>query len=177
MKKGFYTIMSAQFFSSLADAALTVTAIEMLRTTNAPSWHIPALAPIFAIFYVVLAPLVGAFADALPKGRVMFISNAIKILGCLMMLFGGHPLVAYAVVGLGAAAYSPAKYGILTELLPNSQLVEANGWIEGLTILSIILGTVLGARAPRAVEAGTVRRIGAVILIVFALALTASAFR
>src|SRR5204862_8021152 len=88
--------------------------------------------------------LVGAFADALPKGRVMFVANGIKVLGCLLMLFGGSPLLSYAIVGLGAAAYSPAKYGILTELLPASQLVKANGWIEGLTILSIILGIVLG---------------------------------
>ena len=146
MKKGFYTIMSAQFFSSLADSALTVAAIEMLRTTNAPSWHVPALAPIFALFYVILAPFLGAIADAAPKGRVMFVANAIKVVGCLMMLFGSHPLLAYAIVGLGAASYSPAKYGILTELLPNSQLVKANGWIEGLTILSIILGTVLGGQ-------------------------------
>ena len=100
----------------------------------------------FALFYVVLAPFVGAFADALPKGRVMFISNSIKVVGCLMMLFGSHPLLAYAVVGLGAAAYSPAKYGILTELLPPSQLVKANGWIEGLTIGSIILGVLLGGQ-------------------------------
>ena len=146
MKKGFYTIMSAQFFSSLADNAVLVAAIEMLKTTGAPSWHIPALTPMFALFYVVLAPFVGAFADAVPKGRVMFISNAIKVAGCLMMLFGGHPLFSYAIIGLGAAAYSPAKYGILTELLPNSQLVKANGWIEGLTILSIILGVVLGGQ-------------------------------
>ena len=97
-------------------------------------------------FYVVLAPFVGAFADALPKGKVMFVSNAIKVAGCLMMLFGSHPLMAYAVVGLGAAAYSPAKYGILTELLPASQLVKANGWIEGLTIASIILGVLLGGQ-------------------------------
>ena len=100
----------------------------------------------FALFYVILAPFVGAFADAVPKGTVMFISNAIKVVGCLLMLFGAHPLLAYAIVGLGAAAYSPAKYGILTELLPNSQLVKANGWIEGLTILSIILGVVLGGQ-------------------------------
>jgi MFS family permease len=100
----------------------------------------------FALFYVLLAPFVGAFADALPKGKVMFLSNAIKVVGCLMMLFGAHPLAAYAIVGLGAAAYSPAKYGILTELLPNSQLVKANGWIEGLTILSVILGIVLGGQ-------------------------------
>ena len=100
----------------------------------------------FALFYVLLAPFVGAFADAQPKGRVMFYSNAIKVIGCLMMLFGSHPLLSYAVVGLGAAAYSPAKYGILTELLPPSQLVKANGWIEGLTIASIILGVLLGGQ-------------------------------
>lgn len=144
MKKGFYTIMSAQFFSSLADNALLVAAIELLKSSGAPAWHVPALTPMFALFYVVLAPFVGAFADAVPKGRVMFVSNAIKVVGCLMMLFGGHPLLAYAIVGLGAAAYSPAKYGILTELLPASQLVKANGWIEGLTIGSIIFGVVLG---------------------------------
>src|SRR6195952_3042730 len=146
MKKGFYTIMAAQFFSSLADNALLVAAIEMLKTTNAPSWHIPALGPMFALFYVILAPFLGAFADAVPKGRVMFFANGIKAVGCLLMLVGGHPLIAYAVVGLGAAAYSPAKYGILTELLPNSQLVKANGWIEGLTITSIILGVLLGGQ-------------------------------
>ncbi|MCU0928641.1 MAG: lysophospholipid transporter LplT [Burkholderiaceae bacterium] len=146
MKRGFYTIMSAQFFSSLADNALFVAAIELLRTSGADEWQRAALVPMFALFYVVLAPFVGAFADALPKGRVMFVSNSIKVVGCLMMLFGTHPLVAYAVVGLGAAAYSPAKYGILTELLPPSQLVKANGWIEGLTIASIILGVLLGGQ-------------------------------
>ena len=146
MKKGFSTIMSAQFFSSLADQALLVGAIELLKSTNSPAWEIPALVPMFALFYVVLAPFVGAFADAVPKGKVMFYSNLIKIVGCLMMLFGAHPLLSYAVVGLGAAAYSPAKYGILTELLPPSQLVKANGWIEGLTIASIILGVVLGGQ-------------------------------
>lgn len=146
MKRGFYTIMSAQFFSSLADNALFVTAVELLRANGAPEWQRAALVPMFALFYVVLAPFVGAFADALPKGKVMFISNAIKVVGCLMMLFGHHPLVAYAVIGLGAAAYSPAKYGILTELLPASQLVKANGWIEGLTITSIILGVLVGGQ-------------------------------
>jgi MFS family permease len=146
MKRGFYTIMSAQFFSSLADNALFVAAVELLKTDGAPEWQRAALVPMFALFYVLLAPFVGAFADARPKGEVMFISNAIKVLGCLLMLFGTHPLLAYAVVGLGAAAYSPAKYGILTELLPCSQLVKANGWIEGLTISSIILGVLLGGQ-------------------------------
>ena len=146
MKRGFYTIMAAQFFSSLADNALFVTAVELLRTSGAPKWQPAALVPMFALFYVVLAPFVGAYADARPKGEVMFMSNAIKVVGCLMMLFGSHPLLAYAIVGLGAAAYSPAKYGILTELLPASQLVKANGWIEGLTISSIILGVLLGGQ-------------------------------
>ncbi|MBX3619549.1 MAG: lysophospholipid transporter LplT [Rhizobacter sp.] len=146
MKKGFYTIMSAQFFSSLADNALFVAAVELLRSSGQPEWQRAALVPMFALFYVILAPLVGAFADAVPKGKVMFISNLIKVVGCLMMLFGTHPLLSYAIVGLGAAAYSPAKYGILTELLPNSQLVKANGWIEGLTIGSIILGVLLGGQ-------------------------------
>jgi MFS family permease len=146
MKRGFFTIMSAQFFSSLADNALFVAAVQLLRGGGAPTWQQAALVPMFALFYVVLAPFVGAFADALPKGRVMLISNSIKVLGCLLMLFGTHPLMAYAVVGLGAAAYSPAKYGILTELLPASQLVKANGWIEGLTIASIILGVLIGGQ-------------------------------
>ena len=146
MKRGFYTIMAAQFFSSLADNALFVAAVELIRADGGPEWQRAALVPMFALFYVVLAPWVGAFADSRPKGWVMFVSNAIKIVGCLAMLFGGHPLLAYAIVGLGAAAYSPAKYGILTELLPPSQLVKANGWIEGLTIASIILGVLLGGQ-------------------------------
>jgi MFS transporter, LPLT family, lysophospholipid transporter len=146
MKKGFSTIMSAQFCSSLADNALLVAAVELLRMSNSPAWQTPALAPMFALFYVILAPFVGAFADSIPKGKVMLLANAIKVVGCLMMLFGGHPLLSYAVVGLGAAAYSPAKYGILTELLPPSQLVKGNGWIEGLTVGSIVLGILLGGQ-------------------------------
>ena len=146
MQRGFYTIMAAQFFSSLADNALFVAAIQLLKDDAAPEWQRAALVPMFALFYVMLAPFVGAFADLLPKGRVMFIANILKIGGCALMLFGVHPLLAYTVVGLGAAAYSPAKYGILTELLPPSQLVKANGWIEGLTIASIILGVLLGGQ-------------------------------
>ena len=144
MPFGFYIIMAAQFFSSLADNALLIAAIASLALIDSPAWLTPMLKLFFTISYVVLAPFVGAFADALPKGHVMFISNAIKVAGCLMMLFGVHPLIAYGVVGLGAAAYSPAKYGILTEYLPDHKLVTANGWMEGLTVGSIILGTVLG---------------------------------
>jgi LPLT family lysophospholipid transporter-like MFS transporter len=146
MKRGFYTIMAAQFFSSLADNALFVAAVELLKASGGAEWQRAALVPMFALFYVVLAPFVGAFADSRPKGQVMFVSNGIKVVGCLMMLFGSHPLISYAIVGLGAAAYSPAKYGILTELLPPSMLVKANGWIEGLTIGSIILGVLIGGQ-------------------------------
>jgi len=144
MSRGFYIIMAAQFFSSLADNALLVAAIAMLMQAQTPPWLTPYLKFFFVVSYVLLAPYVGAFADRLPKGIVMFLANTIKIVGCLLMLFQVDPLVAYALVGLGAAAYSPAKYGILTEYLPHSKLVLANGWIEGLTVISIILGTVLG---------------------------------
>ena len=144
MNAGFYIIMAAQFFSSLADNALLVAAIAMLMQADSPSWLTPYLKFFFVVSYVLLAPYVGAFADRLPKGAVMFISNTIKIAGCTLLLFEINPLLAYALVGLGAAAYSPAKYGILTEYLPHSKLVIANGWIEGLTVASIILGTVLG---------------------------------
>jgi LPLT family lysophospholipid transporter-like MFS transporter len=144
MNRGFYTIMAAQFFSSLADNALLIAAIALLTVMKSPEWMTPLLKLFFVLSYVLLAAFVGAFADALPKGRVMFITNLIKIFGCGMMFFDVHPLIAYAVVGFGAAAYSPAKYGILTELLPAEKLVAANGWIEGLTVSSIILGTVMG---------------------------------
>jgi MFS family permease len=144
MKRGFYTIMAAQFFSSLADNALLIAAIALLIEMHAPDWMKPLLKLFFTISYVMLAPFVGSFADSMPKGRVMLITNSIKVIGCAMMFASVHPLLAYAVVGFGAAAYSPAKYGILTELLPPEKLVAANGWIEGTTVSSIILGTVLG---------------------------------
>jgi len=155
MKRGFYTIMAAQFFSSLADNALLIASIALLIEMQGPAWMTPLLKFFFTVSYVVLAPFVGAFADSMPKGKVMFITNTIKIAGCFMMFFYSSAdllgfeqdtwvLMSYALVGLGAAAYSPAKYGILTELLPARQLVLANGWIEGLTVASIILGTVLG---------------------------------
>jgi MFS family permease len=144
MKRGFYTIMAAQFFSSLADNALLIAAIALLIEVHAPEWMKPLLKLFFTVSYVLLAPFVGPFADSMPKGRVMLITNSIKVIGCALMFFTVHPLLAYAVVGLGAAAYSPAKYGILTELLPPEKLVAANGWIEGTTVGSIILGTVLG---------------------------------
>ncbi|MBU3618836.1 lysophospholipid transporter LplT [Polynucleobacter sp. JS-Fieb-80-E5] len=144
MNRSFYIIMAAQFFSSLADNALLIAAIALLAQLQAPAWMTPLLKLFFVLSYVLLAAFVGAFADSRPKGNVMFITNTIKFVGCVAMLFGSHPLMAYAIVGLGAAAYSPAKYGILTELLPPEKLVAANGWIEGLTVGSIILGTVLG---------------------------------
>ncbi len=155
MPFGFYIIMAAQFFSSLADNALLVAAIALLMQMHSPEWMTPLLKFFFTISYVVFAAFVGAFADSMPKGRVMFITNTVKVIGCALMFFhelwdipGASEymtiLIAYAVVGLGAAAYSPAKYGILTEYLPHHRLVVANGWIEGLTVSSIIIGTLLG---------------------------------
>ena len=144
MKKGFYAVIFAQFFSSLADNALLIATIALLIELASPDWMHPLLKLFFTASYVLLAPFVGAFADAMPKGRAMFLGNLIKIVGGVLAFVGVHPLLAYGLVGLGAAAYSPAKYGILTELLPPSQLVAANGWIEGTSVSSIILGTMLG---------------------------------
>lgn len=145
MKKGFYTLLMAQFLSAIADNALLFAAITLLAKLQAPSWHEPLLREFFIIAYIVLAPFVGPFADALPKGRVMFISNGIKFFGCLLAFLGVPPLYAYAIVGIGAAAYSPAKYGILTEMLPSHQLIKANAWMEGTTVTAIILGPVFGS--------------------------------
>lgn len=148
MNWGFYIILLAQFLSALADNALLFTAIALLRDMQAPSWHDPLLQWFFVISYIILAPFVGAFADAFPKGRVMFVSNAIKFVGSMAMVIGMPPLYAYGIVGIGAAAYSPAKYGILTEYLPPNMLVKANGWMEGSTVMAIVLGTVIGAILP-----------------------------
>lgn len=155
MKKGFYMVMTAQALSSVADNALLIAAIALIADLQGPEWMAPMMKWWFALAYVVLAAFVGAFADALPKGKVMLITNSVKILGCLIMFFHaffgfhntgqlGLVFVAYTIVGIGAAAYSPAKYGIVTEMLSPSQLVKGNSWIEGLTVLSIIIGTVMG---------------------------------
>jgi MFS transporter, LPLT family, lysophospholipid transporter len=144
MNRGFYTILAAQFFSALADNALLFAAIALLASLSAQAWQTPVLQQFFVFSYIVLAPFVGPFADSLPKGRVMFVANAVKLLGCVAMLMGMHPLLAYGLVGVGAAMYSPAKYGILTEFLPHQKLVLANGWMEGLTVAAIILGSILG---------------------------------
>ncbi len=144
MTRGFYIILAAQFFSALADNALLFAAIALLASLNAEAWQTPVLQQFFVFSYIVLAPFVGPFADSFPKGRVMFVANAVKLMGCILMLIGMHPLLAYGIVGIGAAMYSPAKYGILTEYLPHQKLVLANGWMEGLTVAAIILGSILG---------------------------------
>jgi MFS family permease len=144
VSKGFVPLLIAQFLSALADNALLFAAIALLAQLNSPHWHQPLLLQFFVISYIILAPFVGGIADAYPKGRVMFYSNTIKFIGSLSMLLGMQPLYAYAIVGIGAAAYSPAKYGILTELLPTKELVIANGWMEGSTVFAIILGSIIG---------------------------------
>jgi len=144
MNRIFYTIAFSQFLSSLADNALLIVSIALLVSIQEPNWVSPLLKISFVLPYIVFAPFVGAFADSRPKGQVMLISNLLKAGGCILMLFGIHPLLSYGIVGIGAALYAPAKYGILTELLPSEKLVAANGWMEGLIIASIIFGTLLG---------------------------------
>lgn len=144
MNRGFYIILSAQFFSSLADNSLLFAAIELLKQRAAPGWETPILQQSFVLSFIFLAPFAGAIADAMPKGNAMLISNSIKMAGCIALFFGVHPLLAYGLVGTGSALYSPAKYGILTEYLPADRLVWANGWMEGLTVAAIILGAIVG---------------------------------
>ena len=144
MNRIFYTIALSQFLSSLADNALLIVSIALLVSMQEPDWVSPLLKISFVMPYVLFAPFVGAFADSRPKGQGMLISNLLKASGAGLMLFGIHPLLGYGIVGIGAALYAPAKYGILTELLPFDKLVAANGWMEGLIIGSIIFGTLLG---------------------------------
>ena len=151
--RGFVSILAAQFFSAVADNALLFAAIALLKSLAAPSWHVPVLQQSFAFAAIVLAPFVGPFADSLPKGRVMLVSNTVKMAGCLAMLLGLHPVVAYGCVGIGSAMYSPAKYGILSEYFPPEKLVWANGWMEGLTVAAIT-----PTSAPRTIIAAVTRR-------------------
>lgn len=144
MKPAFFAIVGAQFFSSLADSALFVLCVSLITTLSFPDWMTPMLKMGFVLSYIVLAPFAGAFADMFPKGRVMLVTNTIKMFGCTLILAKANPLLAYGIVGFGASAYSPAKYGILAEVLPARRLVAANGWIEGSTVVAMILGTILG---------------------------------
>lgn len=146
VSRGMVAVLIAQFLSALADNALLFAAIAMLHAHAAPSWQTPMLQAVFVIAFIFLAPFVGPFADAWPKGRVMLAANAIKLSGAAAMLLGLHPLIAYNLVGIGAAAYSPAKYGILSELVGADKLVKANGMMEGSTIVAILLGAVMGGK-------------------------------
>ena len=137
-------VLLAQFLSSLADNALLTVAIALLVSRSAPDWMTPALRVAFYASYVLLAAFAGAMSDAVPKGQVMLATNVVKLGGCGLLAYGVPPLLCYALVGLGAAGYAPAKYGILPELLPPGDLVAANGWIEGTTVVSIVAGLALG---------------------------------
>lgn len=142
--RGMIAVLVAQFVSAFADNALLFAAIALLRSQLADSWQIPLLQQFFVIAFIVLAPFVGPFADSMPKGRVMLLANGMKFIGAAAMMCGLHPLLAYSIVGMGAAAYSPAKYGILSELVSPDKLVKANSMMEGSTIVAILLGAITG---------------------------------
>ena len=146
LSRGMIAVLFAQFVSALADNALLFAAIALLKSQSAPNWQIPMLQEFFVIAFILLAPFVGPFADGFAKGRVMLVANCIKLLGATAMFLQVPPLLAYGLVGMGAAAYSPAKYGILSELVPTDKLVKANGLIEGSTIVAILVGAVLGGK-------------------------------
>ena len=144
MPPGFHLLIAAQFVSALADNALLIVAIALLQQQGAPAWWAPLLKFGFTFAYVALAPFVGPLADGFVKARLMMAMNALKVLGVAALLMGLNPLLAFAVIGIGAAAYAPAKYGLVTELVPPRLLVAANGWIEVSTVCAILLGAVLG---------------------------------
>ncbi len=136
-------VLLAQFFSAFGDNALLITAIALVKSEGHPGW-IPLLQACFVIPFILLAPFVGALADAFPKGRVMLFANGLKLAGAAALAAGLNPLVCYGAAGVGAAAYSPAKYGILSQLFGPEKLVKANGMLEGSTIVAILLGVVVG---------------------------------
>ncbi|MFO1338193.1 MAG: lysophospholipid transporter LplT [Burkholderiaceae bacterium] len=142
--RGFHWLIAAQFSSALADNALLIVTIALLQEQGWPGWWAPLLKFGFTLSYVLLAPFVGPLADAFPKARLMAVMNAVKALGVLALLAGVHPVAAFAVVGFGAAAYAPCKYGLITEIVPPDHLVAANGWIEVSVVCAALLGTVLG---------------------------------
>lgn len=144
MPAGFYRLIGAQFTSSVADNALLIVAIAWLQALEHPDWWAPLLKLFFTLAYVLFAPWVGPLADRWPKARVMAVMNLVKIIGLMLLLAGASPLLAFAVAGIGAAAYAPAKYGLLTELVPAEQLVRANAWLEVSVVGAAIFGTVLG---------------------------------
>lgn len=141
---GMIAVLIAQFLSAMSDNALLFGALALLRMDHYPDWTAPLLQEFFVGAYIILAPFAGPFADALPKGRVMLISNGLKLAGALGMYGGLNPFLAYGLVGIGAAAYSPAKYGILSELTSSEHLVKANGLMESSTIAAILVGAIAG---------------------------------
>ena len=175
MPRGVAMLLGAQFFSALADNALLVIAIAQLDAIHAPAWMTPFLKFFFIASFVVLALFTGYVADRLPKSRVMMITNGLKALGCALLLTGLHPVAAYGLIGIGAAMYSPAKYGLLLELLPASRLVAANAWFEGLSIAAVILGTGLGGVLISAEFQGLLAQLGSVVAAVPALQLSTAA--
>ena len=147
MNKYFLPLLIAQFLSAFADNTILFTVIAMVMQTAHPaSWYVPALQSVFLVAFVVLAPWVGVFADKYPKSRVLMSANLLKAGGACLLLLHVEPLIAYCLVGVGAAIYSPAKYGILPELTGHDTLVKANSWIEGSTILAILTGMLVGAK-------------------------------
>lgn len=144
LPKGFAFLVSAQFFSGLADNAVLILAMAFLHEQGYPVWWAPLMKLAFTLSYVLLAPVLGPLADAFPKARLMACLNALKLMGLLLMPLGVHPALSFALIGLAAAAYAPAKYGLMIESVSTRQLVHANAWLEVSVVLSVILGTVLG---------------------------------
>ena len=174
LPRGFASLLAAQFFSALADNALLIVTIALLEQRSLPGWWAPLLKVAFTAAYVLLAPVVGPLADAWRKGGLMAGMNGLKILGAATLLLGIHPVLAFAIVGIGAAAYAPAKYGLVTELVGASQLVAANGWLEVSVVCAVLLGTAVGGVLVSAAWLGWAGSLAASVAVVLGLYLLAS---
>jgi MFS family permease len=144
MPKGFFYLIGAQFASGLADNALLILGIAFLNEQGYPGWWAPLLKFSFTLSYVFLAPLMGPLADAFSKAKLMACMNALKVVGVAFIFTSFHPMLAFAIAGMAASAYAPAKYGLVTETVPAEQLVKANGWLEVTVVMAVILGTACG---------------------------------
>ncbi|EGT5760024.1 lysophospholipid transporter LplT [Cronobacter sakazakii] len=142
--RGMMAVIIAQFLSAFGDNALLFATLALLKQQFYPEWSQPVLQMVFVCAYILLAPFVGQVADSFSKGRVMMVANGLKLLGAVVIVFGGNPFVGYTLVGVGAAAYSPAKYGILGEITTGDRLVKANGLMESSTIAAILIGSMAG---------------------------------
>ncbi|MEP6662941.1 MAG: MFS transporter [Verrucomicrobiota bacterium] len=157
-QRNYPLLLASQFLSAFGDNAILTLILGPLLVAFAKgkiTGHEQSVANIFYpsllfVPYVLLAPLAGFLNDRYSKTFLLIGGNSVKLFGSIItavgISWGGlwHGF-GYFLVGIGACLYSPAKYGILPEILPRERLVKANGTVELLTLVAILLGNIVGA--------------------------------